>query len=79
MQTIEYLTAYLSGALDFPNEVDRVEEFGWVSKSITQQLNDHAALGWEILDLHWLSDRELMVIFQRPIDDETGATGDDQP
>ncbi len=77
MQKWEYLTAYLAGGLDFPNEVERAEELAWVSKSITQQLNDHAEQGWEIIDLHWLSERELMVTFQRPINPDEIEDFDD--
>lgn len=77
MQKWEYLTAYLAGGLDFPNEVERAEELAWVSKSITQQLNDHAEQGWEIRDLHWLSERELLVTFQRPFAQNHEGTMDD--
>ena len=66
MQHWEYLTVYLADDLDFPNEVDRHEALSWASKSITQQINDLAALGWEVFDLHWLSDTELMATFKRP-------------
>jgi hypothetical protein len=38
----------------------------WASKSITQQLNEYAAQGWELIDLEWISEREVMVTFQRP-------------
>ena len=43
MQTWEYLTTYLSGALDFPNTVDHAERLSWAGKAITQQMNEHAA------------------------------------
>ncbi len=62
----EYLTVYLSGELDFPEAVAREVTLSWASKSITQQLNERAARGWEIIDLRWLSDIELMVTFKRP-------------
>jgi hypothetical protein len=62
----EYLTLYLSGELDFPDTVKRAEALAWAGKSLTQQLNEHAARGWEIIDLRWLSDVELMVTFKRP-------------
>jgi hypothetical protein len=45
MQQWEYLTIFLSGALDFPDPVDRVETLSWAGKSITQQLNEHARQG----------------------------------
>ena len=66
MQEWEYLTVYLSGNLDFPETVGRAEELGWASKSITQQLNERAEKGWELLDMVWLSDREVMATFKRP-------------
>ncbi|GIV82151.1 MAG: hypothetical protein KatS3mg051_1505 [Anaerolineae bacterium] len=62
----EYLTVYLSGALDFPEAVGRAEQLIWAGKSLTQQLNEHAAQGWEIIDLRWLSELEMMVTFRRP-------------
>jgi hypothetical protein len=71
MQQWEYLTVYLSDDLDFPSAVDRGEVLSWASKSITQRLNAHAALGWEIFDLHWLSETELMVTFKRPVPPES--------
>ena len=61
----EYLTLYLSGELDFPETVTREVKLSWAGKAITQQLNERAALGWEIIDLRWLSDVELMVTFKR--------------
>ena len=61
----EYLTVYLSGELDFPADVGRHETLSWASKSITQQLNEYAAVGWELIDLRWLSDLEMMVTFRR--------------
>jgi predicted secreted hydrolase len=67
MQRWEYLTVYLADDLDFPSEVDRHEALSWASKSITQQINAHAAQGWEVFDLHWLSDTELMITFKRPV------------
>ena len=63
--TWEYLTLYLSGELDFPATVEREVKLSWAGKAITQQLNERAALGWEIIDLRWLSDVELMVTFRR--------------
>lgn len=63
----EYLTTYISGELDFPDAVVRSEVMIWAGKSISQQLNEHAARGWEIIDLRWLSDTELMVTFKRPL------------
>ncbi len=63
---MEYLTVYISGALDFPETVGRSEELLWASKSITQQINERAVLGWEIFQMQWLSDKEVMVTFQRP-------------
>ncbi|MBN2306242.1 MAG: hypothetical protein JXQ72_17300 [Anaerolineae bacterium] len=65
MQRMEYKTVYLSGNLDFPDTVDRAEKLSWAGKSISQQLNEQAADGWEVMDLHWLSDTELMVTFRR--------------
>ncbi|MGQ9848738.1 MAG: hypothetical protein ACUVSU_01675 [Aggregatilineaceae bacterium] len=62
----EYLTVYLSGALDFPEAVGRTEQLIWAGKALTQQLNEHAAQGWEIIDLRWLSELEMMVTFRRP-------------
>lgn len=63
----EYLTVYISGALDFPETVQRHEILSWAGKSITQQLNERAALGWEIIDLRWLSELELIVTFKRQV------------
>ena len=65
-QRWEYLTVFISGALDFPETVEREVALDWAGKSITQQLNEYAGLGWEVLDLRWLSDIELMVTFKRP-------------
>jgi len=65
----EYLTVYLSGILDFPDTVSQQEIFTWAGKAITQQLNDLAALGWEIIDMRWLSDKEVMVTFKRPAEE----------
>ncbi len=62
----EYLTVYLSGELDFPDAVERSERLAWAGKSLTQQLNERAAQGWEIIDLRWLAEIELMVTFRRP-------------
>ena len=76
MPAWDYKTAYLSGALDFPETVDRSEQLSWASKALTQQINEHAALGWEVLDLHWLSDVELMVTFKRPIASQQTGTND---
>lgn len=67
----EYLTVYLSGELDFPAEVDRHETLSWAGKSLTQQLNEYAAIGWELIDLRWLSDLEMMVTFRRVRRDNT--------
>jgi hypothetical protein len=61
----QYLTAYISGLLEFPDVVSRPEMLAWASKSITQQLNEYAAQGWELIDLEWISEREVMVTFQR--------------
>jgi hypothetical protein len=66
----EYLTLYLSGELDFPETVTREVKLSWAGKAITQQLNERAAQGWEIIDLRWLSDVELMVTFRRPAQEE---------
>ena len=65
LQQWEYLTVYLSGELDFPDVVDHQEVMSWAGKSITQQINEHAALGWELIDLRWLSDLDMMVTFKR--------------
>jgi hypothetical protein len=65
-QRWEYSTVFLSGALDFPDTVDRTEILRWAGRSITQQINEHAAQGWEVMDLNWLSDSDLMVTFRRP-------------
>lgn len=73
MSSWEYLTEYISGALDFPENVPRSEVLDWAAKSITSQLNSRAALGWDVIDLRWLSDLELMVTFKRP------AAGDAAP
>jgi hypothetical protein len=69
--TWEYLTLYLSGELDFPDTVAREVMLTWAGKAITQQLNERAAEGWEIIDLRWLSEIELMVTFKRPAQDES--------
>ncbi len=66
----EYLTAYLSGVLEFPELVNRQEALIWAGKAITQQLNEYAVQGWEVIDLVWLSDKEVMVTFKRPRLDE---------
>lgn len=65
-----YLTVYLSGELDFPDTVERGERLAWAGKSLTQQFNERAALGWEIMDLHWLAELELLVTFRRPLADQ---------
>jgi hypothetical protein len=65
VQQWEYLTVYLSGELDFPEMVDHQEVMSWAGKAITQQINEHAALGWELIDLRWLSDLDMMVTFKR--------------
>jgi len=62
----EYLMVYLSGELDFPDAVERDERLAWAGKSLTQQLNERAAQGWEIIDLRWLAEIELLVTFRRP-------------
>jgi hypothetical protein len=67
----EYLTLYLSGELDFPATVEREVKLSWAGKAITQQLNERAAQGWEIIDLRWLSDVELMVTFRRLAEDRS--------
>lgn len=69
VQRWEYLTVYLSGALDFPEAVSRAEVFGWAGKSLTQQLNEQAELGWELMDITWLSELEMMATFKRPVHD----------
>jgi len=61
----EYLTVYISGYLEFPETVSRQEEMTWAGKALTQQLNEYAALGWEIVNILWISDREMMVTFKR--------------
>lgn len=76
MQRWEYLTLYISGALDFPDAVGRDETLNWASKAISQQLNDVAARGWEVIDLRWLSDIDLMVTFKRPADARHSAKPD---
>ena len=76
-QRWEYLTAFISGALDFPEEVSRTESLLWASVSITQQLNEHAASGWELMDIRWLSDREAMTTFRRPAQNSTGNAPDE--
>jgi len=61
----KYLTVYLSGTLDFPETVERYELLTWASKSITQQINELATQGWEILDMHWQKQQaseELMTV-----------------
>jgi hypothetical protein len=66
----EYLTVYISGVLEFPESVNRQEALIWAGKAITQQLNEYAAQGWEVIDLVWLSDKEVMVTFKRPAERE---------
>ena len=63
----EYLTTYISGALDFPETVERGELLKWAGKSISQQLNAFAAQGWELIGQHWLSEIDLMVTFKRAV------------
>ena len=63
---MQYQTVYISGALDFPESVDRGEALGWAGKSISQQLNEQAVNGWRVLDMNWLSEVDVMVTFQRP-------------
>lgn len=72
----EYLTTYISGALDFPDTVEREVTLDWASKSISQQLNAIAAQGWEVIDLRWLSDIDLMVTFKRAVDDSSAPGAD---
>lgn len=66
MQRWEYLTVYISGELDFPETVDRAVTLEWAGKSISQQINTYAAQAWVVLDLHWLTETELMLTLQRP-------------
>lgn len=79
MQRWEYVTTYISGALDFPDNVGRDETLDWASKSISQQINAIAVQGWELIDLRWLTDIELLVTFKRPVDasDSAGAELDE--
>lgn len=70
-QRWEYLTEFISGTLDFPEAVGRTESLSWAGVSITQQLNERAANGWELVDIHWLSEMEAMATFQRPAGDQT--------
>lgn len=79
MQQWEYLTTYISGALDFPDSVARDESLSWASKSISHQLNDIAAQGWEVIDLRWLSEIDLMVTFKRWIGDNGYENADLPP
>lgn len=72
----EYLTVFVSGVLDFPETVEREVALEWAGKSITQQLNEYAEQGWEVLDMRWLSDLELMVTFRRPPSD--GVSEDEE-
>ncbi len=74
----KYLTTYISGALDFPDTVEREVTLDWAGKSISQQLNAIAAQGWEVIDLRWLSDIDLMVTFKRAVTNNAGTTGDDE-
>jgi hypothetical protein len=67
----KYLTVYISGALDFPETVSRPETLIWAGKAITQQLNDYAALGWEVFEMVWISDKEAMVTFKRQEQDDS--------
>ncbi len=60
-----YLTVYLSGVLDFPDTVERAESLKWAGRALSQQLNEYARQGWDVVSIHWLSDVELMVIFRR--------------
>jgi hypothetical protein len=52
--------------LDFPDTVSREDELGWASKALTQQINEYAAQGWEMVNINWLTDKEIMVTFKRP-------------
>ncbi|NLX08806.1 MAG: hypothetical protein GXY36_04055 [Chloroflexi bacterium] len=61
----EYQTVYLSGSLDFPDKVERAEALSWAGKSLSQQINTFASQGWEVFDMMWISDREVMVTFKR--------------
>lgn len=72
----EYLTVFLSGTLDFPEKVSRDERLAWAGVSITQQLNERAAQGWEMIDINWLSDTEVMCTFKR-VAITPGASEDD--
>jgi hypothetical protein len=63
---VEYHVAYLSGALEFPDTVEQDEALAWAGKALSQQLNAYAAQGWEVMDVRWVSDLEMMVIFTRP-------------
>jgi len=60
----DYLTVYISGALDFPDTTPRPEILNWAGKSITQQLNAYATQGWELFNMAWVSDIEVMVTFR---------------
>jgi len=77
----EYRVEYLSGALEFPDTVDQGETLAWAGKALSQQLNDYAVLGWEVMDVRWVSDLEMMVIFKRPqspdAEDGSSEHGDD--
>jgi hypothetical protein len=64
-----YLTVYISGMLDFPETVSRVDALAWAGKAITQQLNEYAAQGWEVIEMVWISEKEAMVTFKRPADE----------
>ena len=79
----EYLTLYISGALDFPDPVERAELLRWAGKAISQQLNAYAEQGWEVINLRWLSDVEVMVTFKRAWraagDDDYAAYEDTEP
>ncbi len=66
-----YLTVYISGVLDFPETVQRPDTLTWAGKAITQQLNEYAAQGWEVLSMIWISEREAMVTFKRPAQEHT--------
>jgi hypothetical protein len=81
MQEFEFLTQFLSGALDFPDSVDRIEALEWAGKALTQQINEYATQGWDVIDMHWLSEKEVMITFRRAVwqdaVDDNGETSPD--
>lgn len=70
MQRWEYLTIFISGLLEFPEAVSEANALEWAGKSITQQLNEYASKNWQVIDMEWISPKEVMVTFQRPVQDE---------